>query len=79
MTKQGGKEMIIYCSKCAYCGSQIEEGHRWVREKVYESAFTGRDPRYQRFHAELFLGQELSCWERHQIEAQTARITARAA
>lgn len=71
--------MIVNYSKCAYCAAPIEEGQRWVRERVYESAFTGRDPRYRRFHAELFAGQELSCWEKHQMETEITRITTRAA
>lgn len=65
--------------KCACCGSPIEAEQRWVREKVYEPAFTGRDPSYRRYHAELFAGQQLSCWEKHQMETQTDRITARRA
>ena len=68
--------MIIAANKCAYCGSPIEEGQRWVREKIYEVAFTGRDPRYHRYHAELFEGQELSCWEKHEMEKEVARIAA---
>jgi len=67
------------CSRCAYCGSSIEEGQRWVREKIYQPAFVGRDPNYRRYHSDLFAGQELSCWEKHQMEAENARITARAA
>jgi hypothetical protein len=33
-------------------------GQRWVREKIYDSALNGRDPSYQRYHAEPFAGQE---------------------
>ena len=64
---------------CAYCGSTIEQGQRWVREKIFEPAFTGLDPTYLRYHADLFSGQDLSCWERHEIEMDDSRITARAA
>lgn len=67
------------CSRCAYCGSLIEEGQRWVREKVFEPVFAGLDPMYLRYHAELFAGNELSCWEKHQMETENARIRARAA
>jgi hypothetical protein len=72
--------MIVNSSnKCTYCGSPIEAGQRWVREKVYEPTFIGHDPSYHRYHAGLFAGQELSCWEKHQMEAESARMTPRAA
>lgn len=72
--------MIANClNKCGYCGSPIEPGQRWVREKVFEVAITGRDPSYQRYHAELFSGQELSCWEKHQMAKDTALNHRRAA
>ena len=78
--KKRGYEMMVNCSnKCAYCGSQIDVGERWVREKVYEPLFTGREPIYRRYHAELLDGQGLSCWEKHQLETETTRITLRAA
>jgi hypothetical protein len=67
------------CSACAYCGAPIEEGQRWVREKIFEPAFTGLDPVYHRYHGELFTGQEVSCWEKHEMETESSRITARAA
>jgi hypothetical protein len=67
------------CSTCAYCGAPIGEGERWVREKIYEPAFAGRAPNYQRYHADLFDENELSCWEKHQIEIEDARIISRAA
>jgi hypothetical protein len=51
-----------------------------VREKVYDPVpQTGREPRYRRFHAEVFSGEELSCWERHQLQQEMARSVARAA
>jgi len=64
---------------CAYCGSPIEEEQRWVREKIFEPALTVLDPTYVRYHADLFPGQELSCWEKHELEMDNSRITARAA
>jgi hypothetical protein len=67
------------CPRCAYCGSSIEEGQRWVRKKIFEPAFAGLDPTYLRYHAELFAGQELSCWEKHEMETENSRITAQAA
>lgn len=63
--------------ECAYCRSPIVSGERWVREKIYEP-FTANGPRYHRYHAELFAGEELSCWEKHQIEQETAQAVDRA-
>ena len=64
---------------CAYCRSPIGSGERWVREKIYEPAVARHAPRYHRYHAELLAGEELSCWEKHQLEQEIARTTARAA
>jgi len=50
-----------------------------VREKIYESAPNGNGPSYFRYHAEVFAGQEVSCWEKHQMELEIARTIARAA
>ncbi len=50
--------------ECAYCRSAIAAGERWVREKIHEP-FAGNAPRYRRYHADLFTGEELSCWEKH--------------
>jgi hypothetical protein len=65
--------------RCAYCESPIEEGQRWVREKIYQPGFIGCDPSYRRFHSDLSGGQELSCWEKHLMETENTRIAARAA
>ena len=70
--------MFICSHECAYCRSQIASGERWVREKIYEPTFSGDGPRYHRFHADLFAGEEVSCWEKHQMAQEIAR-TARAA
>jgi hypothetical protein len=70
---------MTHCPRCAHCGSPIEEGQRWVREKLFEPAFTGLDPTYLRYHVELFAGNKLSCWENHLMELENTRITARAA
>jgi hypothetical protein len=45
---------------CSHCAAEIETGQRRVREKAYEPALVGREPRCRRYHAELFDGQELS-------------------
>jgi hypothetical protein len=66
-------------NKCAYCGTPIEAEQRWVREKVYQPALAGHDPTYRRYHAELFGEEELSCWEKRQMQVENARVTARAA
>jgi len=58
----------------AYCGSPIEAGQRWVREKIYEPAVVDGAANYRRYHVELFNGQELSCWENHRMEMELQRI-----
>jgi len=60
-------------NECAYCGLPIGDEQKWVREKVYQPTLVGRDPSYRRFHADLFSGQEISCWEKHQLETDIAR------
>jgi hypothetical protein len=35
----------------------------------------GHEPIYQRYHAEVFAGETLSCWEKHQMDQETARIS----
>lgn len=64
--------------ECAYCRSSIVSGERWVREKIYEP-FTANGPRYRRYHADLFASEELSCWEKHQMEQEVAQAADRAA
>jgi len=61
-------------SKCAHCGSPIEPGQKWVREKVYEPVPIPNAPNYRRYHAELFNGRELSCWEKHWMGTELRRI-----
>jgi hypothetical protein len=65
---------MLICSphECAYCRAPIESGQRWVREKLY-------GPRYHRYHADLFSGEEVSCWEKHLVQQEIGRIRARAA
>jgi hypothetical protein len=74
--RTGGK---MIANRCAYCQSAIGLEQRWVREKIYNPALNGRDASYRRYHAEPFAGQELSCWEKHQVEREIARTTAYAA
>jgi hypothetical protein len=64
--------------ECAYCRCTILTGERWVREKIYEP-LTDDAPRYLRYHADLFGEDELSCWEKHQMEQQTAQAAERSA
>jgi hypothetical protein len=58
---------------CDYCQSPIDAHQRWVREKIYDPGPDDREPSYQQYHGESFLGQEGSCWERHQTEREIAR------
>ena len=46
--------MIASCDICVHGGGEIEAGQRWVREKAYERAFARCEPRYHRYHTELF-------------------------
>ena len=59
---------------CEHCQSPIAASQRWVREKIYDPQSTNQDPAYRHFHAEPFGGHELSCWEKHQMERDMARI-----
>ena len=47
-----------------------------VREKVYEPALAGREPRTRRYYTELFDEQVLSCWRRHPLQPDRGRLTA---
>lgn len=64
--------------ECAYCRSPIASGERWVREKIYEPIAVNA-PRYRRYHADLFAGDQLSCWEKHELEQEIAQVAGRAA
>jgi len=57
---------MVICNPhaCAYCRAPIASGERWVRDKIYEPTLALHGPRYHRYHAELFVGEELSCWEK---------------
>jgi hypothetical protein len=65
--------------ECAFCRSPISAGQRWVRVKIYESAYAVGGPHYLRFHADLFASEKVSCWEKHQMEVEIARTIMRAA
>ena len=65
--------------QCDYCRSSIVSGQQWVREKIYQSALNGGDPSYHWYHAELFDGQQASCWEKHEMEREMYRTTVYAA
>jgi protein-disulfide isomerase len=69
---------VFSAHECAYCRSAITAGERWVREKIYDP-FAGNAPCYRRYHADLFAGEELSCWERHEMERDLARTAGHAA
>ena len=65
--------------ECAFCRSPIAAGQRWVRMKIYESAYAAGGPQYLRFHVDLFVSEKVSCWEKHQMEIEIARTIMRAA
>ncbi len=72
--------MIVCCANtCAHCKSPIESEQRWVRQKIYDPSHKDRDASYRRYHAEPFVGQNESCWEKHQLEQELLRTTACAA
>lgn len=56
---------------CDYCSGSIQTGQRWVRQKVYKPLVAGTDPTYRHYHAEAFVGQGASCWEKHQTQQLT--------
>jgi hypothetical protein len=58
---------------CDYCQCSIVAGQRWVREKLYDPRSTDRDAAYRHFHAEVFGGEEVSCWEKYWMEREVAR------
>jgi hypothetical protein len=58
---------------CDYCQCSIVEGQRWVREKIYDPRCTNGDAAYRHFHAEVFGGEEVSCWEKYGTEREIAR------
>ena len=38
-------------NKSGYCGSSIADGQRWVREKIFDSAYKNDgDAKYRRYH-----------------------------
>jgi hypothetical protein len=63
---------VITSHECAYCRSLILSGQRWVREKIYEP-FPDDGLHYRRYHADLFVDEELSCWEKHEMALEIAR------
>jgi hypothetical protein len=39
--------MVVYCAnQCAYCGSSIVPGQRWVREKIHDPSRNGGNASY---------------------------------
>ncbi len=69
--------MSVYNVKyCNYCRASIVDGQRWVRQKLYDPNPDRRDANYHHYHAEPFAGQSESCWEKHQLEREVARIAA---
>jgi hypothetical protein len=69
------EELMDSAAQCEYCRSSIVSGQRWVREKIYDPARNGCEPRYCRYHAEPFAGQQQSCWEKHEMDRELARTS----
>jgi hypothetical protein len=67
-------------NECGYCGCSIADGQRWVREKIFDPAYkNGGEAKYRRYHAEVFSGDQLSCWEKHLMQSEIVCTTPRAA
>jgi hypothetical protein len=56
---KGGKTHVDL-QPSAMCLLSVEPRERWVREKIYESAPNGNGPSYFRYHADLFVGEEIT-------------------
>jgi len=69
---------MIVCVRrqCNYCQSSIIQGQRWVRQKIYDPLLDNRQVSYHHYHAEPFAGQGESCWEKHQLQKELARVAA---
>jgi hypothetical protein len=57
-----------HSKSCAFCGSAIVPGERWVRERMRKPALDWQDPTFQYYHIALSASDESSCWEKHQLE-----------
>jgi len=62
-----------YFRFCCYCQCSIVAGQRWVREKIYDPSSPRPDAAYRHFHAEVFVGENVSCWEKYWAEQEIAR------
>jgi hypothetical protein len=72
----GGKMTAYEAKYCDYCHSSIVASQRWVRQKFFNPHLNGRDAAYHYFHAEPFVRESESCWEKHQIERDITRTAA---
>ena len=59
---------------CHYCQCSIVGRQRWVREKIHDPSPTTREAAHRHFHAEVFGGEEVSCWEKYWTEREIARM-----
>jgi hypothetical protein len=57
---------VYFVKYCDQCNQPIVPGQKWVRTKVPGSLT------YNHFHLDLFVHQELSCWEKR-LNGETAR------
>ncbi len=54
---------------CAFCGSVIAPGQRWVRERSVRKPVVDRqESAYRYYHISLSTSGDSSCWEKHQLE-----------
>lgn len=54
---------------CAFCGSAIVPGERWVRERMRKRVLDMQESGYHYYHIALCGSDEWSCWEKHQLES----------
>lgn len=50
---------------CAFCGSAIGPGERWVRER---GVMERQESSYRYYHIATSDSNDSSCWEKHQLE-----------
>lgn len=58
--------MSVHLRSCAFCGSTIVPGQRWVRERMPKPARGEQESSYEYYHIAL-ASEDGSCWEKHQL------------
>ncbi len=59
--------MNVHFRNCAFCGSTIAPGQRWVRERMRKPAQGEQESSYEYYHISLAASGDGSCWEKHQL------------